>query len=468
MFASFDMSAAAMAPAPGATESAQPRPQVTFATESVPITPDLLLQVAPAHATVASSLDLSRELSDDQFIIPHFLLREPPPSLVSRKKPVLRGRGGADEDVAHGLMFLYDAECRDYLEDGVQWRQSKMVVKFVVESVGTYRLRNRKGQPGQPVMRRQTWQGLPPCENWRRVEYRLILREQLFNAKADDGTEHEFKSAVVQPHPRVVHYFRKRVECPAPCEIFRSLLTVQDYSPRRGYYTDSTHVIAVCAALRSCAEVSCMFDGERVRATQVADGAFSFNTPLRMGPRIAFWQLVGDGGLSTRPQAFSLVPPASMAFVSFAGARLSACPMSMLALREFRHGVRELDVSSNVLTDPNVSFLEGYSDLTDLTITNNELTSGSQFPLLPQLTTLIIDGNHIEDLPKWVSVVSQRFPALKTLSMVGNPVQSMLGYREYVCTHLTQLVQLDNVPVTDADRVSRCPLNDSSMQCASV
>jgi len=82
-----------------------------------------------------------------------------------------------------------------------------MSVKLIVynKDKGIYKLKNHKTDEGEPVMRRQTWQG----NGWRKNEYKLINRETYYKPESD-GTFSVNQCQTLQDFPVLVHYFRKK------------------------------------------------------------------------------------------------------------------------------------------------------------------------------------------------------------------------------------------------------------------
>jgi len=79
-------------------------------------------------------------------------------------------------DDRHGLLYVYDSRVPSYLDDMLLWKKTKMSVKQVVYTPesDSYKLKNHKTDTGEPVLRRQTWQGDEAHAEWRRHEYKLI------------------------------------------------------------------------------------------------------------------------------------------------------------------------------------------------------------------------------------------------------------------------------------------------------
>lgn len=82
-------------------------------------------------------------------------------------------------------------------------------------------------------------------------------------------------------------------------------------------------------------------------------------------------------------------------------------------LNKFRHSVKELDLSFNLLTD--VDFLSGFYNLHTLILDNNQIISVSQLPYLPKLTTLSVNSNLImeRDFEMFVDKLKNSFPSLQ-------------------------------------------------------
>ena len=69
---------------------------------------------------------------------------------------------------------------------------------------------------------------------------------------------------------------------------------------------------------------------------------------------------------------------------------------------------------------------------------------------LPNLTMIYLHGNNIKRLKEVDKLVA--LTRLKSLSLHGNPIESVSGYRQYIVTHIPQLQTVDFSGVTKADR----------------
>lgn len=65
---------------------------------------------------------------------------------------------------------------------------------------------------------------------------------------------------------------------------------------------------------------------------------------------------------------------------------------------------------------------------------------------------LYLHGNNVRRIREVDKLLSLR--RLKSLSLHGNPIESVDGYRQYIVTHIPQLHTVDFSGVTKADRKS--------------
>eukprot|EP00049_Salpingoeca_infusionum_P026596 m.26585 g.26585 ORF g.26585 m.26585 type:complete len:158 (+) comp8848_c0_seq1:187-660(+) len=119
-----------------------------------------------------------------------------------------------------------------------------------------------------------------------------------------------------------------------------------------------------------------------------------------------------------------------------------------------------LDVSHNKMED--LASLASFQGLETLVIDNNLLTSHVKLPYLPELHTLWLNHNRIQNLQTFLDEVVQKVPSVQNLSLIGNPAAPsiMTGatrtesseYRLLVINRLPTLKTLDQMPVTDKER----------------
>uniref|UniRef100_T1J5B4 U2A'/phosphoprotein 32 family A C-terminal domain-containing protein n=1 Tax=Strigamia maritima TaxID=126957 RepID=T1J5B4_STRMM len=131
---------------------------------------------------------------------------------------------------------------------------------------------------------------------------------------------------------------------------------------------------------------------------------------------------------------------------------------------------RRLDLSYNFIS--NLDGLEKFVHLEDLILDNNQLDDSITFTPNPFLHTLSLNKNKISDLDGLLSKISNSFPNLRYLSLMGNlacPHQlsgadkdddDYQRYRYYVIYKLQKLKFLDFMPVKsrearEANRVGK-------------
>lgn len=117
------------------------------------------------------------------------------------------------------------------------------------------------------------------------------------------------------------------------------------------------------------------------------------------------------------------------------------------ALRLNNNSISELaDLSTaitSVLVNPQaISWLD--FSFNDISVLNDTLLE------FPNLTTLYLHGNHIMSLAEIDRLAG--VSKLRTLTLHGNPLEAVDGYRQYVLGTLPTLKQLDFSSVTKQDR----------------
>eukprot|EP00727_Mastigamoeba_balamuthi_P011301 m51a1_g6794 hypothetical protein (224) ;mRNA; r:204580-205396 len=135
-------------------------------------------------------------------------------------------------------------------------------------------------------------------------------------------------------------------------------------------------------------------------------------------------------------------------------AALPSLPKSAFATTE------ELDMSHNEVSD--VSFLRRFAALRTVVLDGNRITSHTTFPRTETLRTLWLNSNQIANLPLFIDKLAESAPNLTQLSLLRNPAcpnyftggtaRQYADYRAYVVSRLPALVQLDDAPVTSAER----------------
>ena len=111
-----------------------------------------------------------------------------------------------------------------------------------------------------------------------------------------------------------------------------------------------------------------------------------------------------------------------------------------------------------------LAFVKGWTALESLVVDSNELSNDAIAANLhlPNLSTLSINANKIDDLAAFLSTVAQACPALTFLSMLKNPCcpnfftgkdqEDYQRYRLFVVSALPGLRFLDSSRVSDEER----------------
>ncbi|XP_052126470.1 leucine-rich melanocyte differentiation-associated protein isoform X2 [Frankliniella occidentalis] len=124
--------------------------------------------------------------------------------------------------------------------------------------------------------------------------------------------------------------------------------------------------------------------------------------------------------------------------------------------------VISLDLSYNCLTT--LAGVEQFPILEELILDNNQLPDNTTYPSLPNLHTLSLNKNCINNLDLLLTKVSHQLPSLRYLSLLGNKAcpnqlsdkdkdeEDYQRYRYYVIHHLPKLHFLDSRQVNDVER----------------
>ncbi|TNV81109.1 hypothetical protein FGO68_gene2488 [Halteria grandinella] len=111
----------------------------------------------------------------------------------------------------------------------------------------------------------------------------------------------------------------------------------------------------------------------------------------------------------------------------------------------------EVDLSFNQLD--NIEALDVFPSLKILLLDHNNLTSLQSFPSLPRLETLSLSYNGIRGQDNLLINLSQKFPALKNLNLMKNPVNPMFDseekYAEFRATVKIWIPTLQTLDGTD-------------------
>lgn len=111
----------------------------------------------------------------------------------------------------------------------------------------------------------------------------------------------------------------------------------------------------------------------------------------------------------------------------------------------------EVDLSFNQLD--NIEALDVFPNLKILLLDHNNLTSLQSFPSLPRLETLSLSYNGIRGQDTLLLSISQKFPTLKNLNLMKNPVNPMFDseekYAEFRATVKIWIPSLQTLDGTD-------------------
>ncbi len=111
----------------------------------------------------------------------------------------------------------------------------------------------------------------------------------------------------------------------------------------------------------------------------------------------------------------------------------------------------EVDLSHNQLD--NVDALDIFPNLKLLILDHNNFTSMNSFPILSKLETLSLSYNGIRALDAFLVNLCQKFPNLKHLNVMKNPMNPMFDsedkYQEFRATIKIWLPQLSTLDGTD-------------------
>ncbi|EGC30727.1 hypothetical protein DICPUDRAFT_99447 [Dictyostelium purpureum] len=156
-----------------------------------------------ANESIIENSLLDKEIRGNLFPILHKILLNTPKEIVSLKphstNKVNSNNSGNNSNsksnsVSQGFLYLFDkSSSKLYLQDNIKWIKAKANVRMVIidEQRGIYKLKTHKKDIGEPVLRRQTFNGI--CENgifWRRYEYKLVRKELYNKVVLDDNNNH--------------------------------------------------------------------------------------------------------------------------------------------------------------------------------------------------------------------------------------------------------------------------------------
>ncbi|XP_056643294.1 leucine-rich melanocyte differentiation-associated protein-like [Diorhabda sublineata] len=156
--------------------------------------------------------------------------------------------------------------------------------------------------------------------------------------------------------------------------------------------------------------------------------------------------------------------PSAVTFVDnrlcYNGQNCEMIPLSLANI--YGSKVESLDLSYNELVS--IRGIEEFRNLKELILDNNQLTDQIVIPYLPELHTLSLNKNKIEDLPLLLSKINTNLPKLTFLSLIGNKActnelsgnendeKDYQRYRCYVLYHLPNLKFLDSRKVGELEK----------------
>ncbi len=123
--------------------------------------------------------------------------------------------------------------------------------------------------------------------------------------------------------------------------------------------------------------------------------------------------------------------------------------------------IAEVDLSFNQID--NVEALDVFPSLKILMLDHNNLTSLTSFPNLPRLETLSLSYNGIRDLDSFLVQLTSKFPNLKNLNVMKNPMNPMFeseskysDFRATVKIWVPSLLTLDGTDFSEnADAIKK-------------
>lgn len=130
---------------------------------------------------------------------------------------------------------------------------------------------------------------------------------------------------------------------------------------------------------------------------------------------------------------------------------MQGCPQNLTSF---------IDISHNNLSD--AGFLRFYFNASCLNADYNSFEKLDSFPKLPNLDTLTLNFNSIDNINEAVRSIAKKFPELQHLSLIQNPCCPFLKinsteaelrrYRLRIISRLTTLLTLDGSPINDRER----------------
>ena len=118
-------------------------------------------------------------------------------------------------------------------------------------------------------------------------------------------------------------------------------------------------------------------------------------------------------------------------------------------------------------------YLNLFPKLQTLILDKNQLASVETFPRIPELTTLWLNNNLLDDLKATTELIATKYPNLTYLSMIMNPccpniylfadqADAYQRYRYFIISRLPKLQLLDSTAVTPQERLQATNRNSST------
>jgi len=137
----------------------------------------------------------------------------------------------------------------------------------------------------------------------------------------------------------------------------REYVQVKSYAPEIGPCNERTRVLVVVEAFSGSGTCTVVFDGTTITAREISPGCFEFYTPLRSTGCIGlFWMTrpasagAEDPPVSTTAMPFCMMPCDDRGHLSLSSNEFLLNPISGQVIHNFRHSIRELDLSHNSLS----------------------------------------------------------------------------------------------------------------------
>ncbi|CAG9818080.1 unnamed protein product [Phaedon cochleariae] len=144
----------------------------------------------------------------------------------------------------------------------------------------------------------------------------------------------------------------------------------------------------------------------------------------------------------------------------YSGQKCQKIPEALIKL--YGSKTQSLDLSYNDLAS--LKGLEGFFELKELILDNNQLTDSLVLPYMPQLHTISLNKNKIQDIETLLLKINQNLPNITYLSLLGNKAcpnelsgaendeEDYQRYRYYVLYHLPNLKFLDSNKVRESEK----------------